>query len=79
MEKVYDNCCGIDVHKKLIVACFKKGNKQEIRDCENRYFPFKIGEYFRENSSSDLCCLILADLISIADIFAFSTMRKSIS
>ncbi len=32
MEKVYDKCCGIDVHKKLIVACFKNGNKQEIRD-----------------------------------------------
>lgn len=26
MEKVYDKCCGIDVHKKLIVACLKKGN-----------------------------------------------------
>ena len=32
MDKVYDKCCGIDVHKKLIVACFKKGNKQEIRN-----------------------------------------------
>ena len=32
MEKVYDKCCGIDVHKKLIVACFRKGNKQEVRD-----------------------------------------------
>ena len=32
MEKVYDKCCGIDVHKKLIVACFRKDNKQEIRD-----------------------------------------------
>ncbi len=32
MEKVYDKCCGIDVHKKLIVACFKIGNKKEIRD-----------------------------------------------
>jgi len=32
MDKVYDKCCGIDVHKKLIVACFKQGNKQEIRD-----------------------------------------------
>ena len=30
MEKVYDKCCGIDVHKKLIIACFKKGNQQEI-------------------------------------------------
>ena len=32
MDKVYDKCCGIDVHKKLIVACFRKGNKQEVRD-----------------------------------------------
>ena len=32
MDKVYDKCCGIDLHKKLIVACFKQGNKQEIRD-----------------------------------------------
>jgi len=32
MDKVYDICCGIDVHKKLIVVCFKKGNKQEIRE-----------------------------------------------
>ena len=32
MEKVYDNCCGIDVHKKLIVACFRKGSKQETRE-----------------------------------------------
>ncbi len=32
MDKVYDKCCGIDVHKKLIVACFKCGNKQELRE-----------------------------------------------
>lgn len=32
MDKVYDKCCGIDVHKKLIVACFKQGNKQESRE-----------------------------------------------
>ena len=32
MEKVYDKCCGIDVHKKLIVACFKCGKKQEVRE-----------------------------------------------
>ena len=32
MDRIYDNCCGIDVHKKLIVACFRKGNKQEIRE-----------------------------------------------
>lgn len=27
-----DKCCGIDVHKKLMVACFRIGSKQEIRD-----------------------------------------------
>ena len=32
MEKVYDKCCGIDVHKKLIVACFRNGNRQELKE-----------------------------------------------
>ncbi|GHU43957.1 IS110 family transposase [Clostridia bacterium] len=32
MKKVYDNCCGIDVHKKLMVACFVHGKEQEIRE-----------------------------------------------
>ena len=31
MERLYDICCGVDVHKKVIVACFKHGRKQEIR------------------------------------------------
>ncbi len=32
MEQLYGNCCGVDVHKKIIVACFKHGRKQEIRE-----------------------------------------------
>ena len=32
MDKIYDKCCGIDVHKKLIVACFRYGQKQEVRE-----------------------------------------------
>ena len=32
MDKIYDKCCSIDVHKKLIVACFLCGKKQEIRE-----------------------------------------------
>ncbi len=32
MDKVYNICCGIDVHKKLIVACLRKGNRQEVRE-----------------------------------------------
>lgn len=32
MKAVYRCCCGIDVHKKLIVACLKKGGGQELRE-----------------------------------------------
>ena len=32
MKAVYRCCCGIDVHKKLIVACLKKGSRQELRE-----------------------------------------------
>lgn len=32
MEKVYEKCCGIDVHKKLIVACLLSGKECEIRE-----------------------------------------------
>lgn len=31
MEKIYDKCCGVDVHKKLIVVCFKSGRKQTTK------------------------------------------------
>lgn len=32
MDKIYDKCCGIDVHKKLMVACFIRGRRQEVRE-----------------------------------------------
>ena len=32
MDRIYDKCCGIDVHKKLLVACFIHGRKQEVRE-----------------------------------------------
>ena len=32
MEAVYERCCGIDVHKKVIVACLRIGRKQETRE-----------------------------------------------
>ena len=31
MEIVYRCCCGIDVHKKMIVACLNQDGKQELR------------------------------------------------
>lgn len=32
MDRLYERCCGIDVHKKLLVACLRTGNKKEIRE-----------------------------------------------
>ena len=32
MEVVYRCCCGIDVHKKLLVACLNEGGRQEVRE-----------------------------------------------
>lgn len=32
MKAVYRCCCGIDVHKRLIVACLKKSGRQEVRE-----------------------------------------------
>lgn len=32
MEVVYRCCCGIDVHKKIIVACLNKGGEQSLRE-----------------------------------------------
>ena len=54
MDKVYDICCGIDVHKKLIVACLRKGNKHEVREFGAttrelvRYRKSLVGERTRE-------------------------------
>ena len=32
MEVVYRRCCGIDVHKKVIVACLNEDGKREVRE-----------------------------------------------
>lgn len=32
MEVVYTRCCGIDVHKKMIVAYFCDRGKKELRE-----------------------------------------------
>ena len=31
MEVIYSRCCGLDVHKKTVVACLRVGSKKEIR------------------------------------------------
>lgn len=32
MEVVYRRCCGIDVHKRIIVACLNKDGEEELRE-----------------------------------------------
>ena len=32
MEVVYRRCCGIDVHKKIVMACLFKGKTRELRE-----------------------------------------------
>lgn len=32
MDKVYERCCGVDVHKKMLVACLRVGTKQEVKE-----------------------------------------------
>jgi len=32
MEVVWRRCCGIDVHKKIIVACLNINGKREVRE-----------------------------------------------
>lgn len=47
MEIVYRCCCGIDIHKSLIVACLRTGSKQELREL-TRYRKSIIEERSRE-------------------------------
>lgn len=50
METVYERCCGIDVHKKLIVACFRKGKEAQIRKFDTLTSSIKeLGNWLVEN------------------------------
>lgn len=50
MQTVYGRCCGIDVHKKVIVACFRNGNKAELRNFDTLTHSLKeLGNWLLEN------------------------------
>lgn len=50
MQTVYERCCGIDVHKKLIVACFRNGKKAELRKYDTLTSSIKeLGIWLIEN------------------------------
>ena len=50
MQTVYERCCGIDVHKKLIVACFRNGKKAELRKFDTLTCSIKeLGKWLIDN------------------------------
>jgi len=50
MQKVYERCCGLDVHKKLIVACFRNGRKAELREFNTLTCSIKeLGNWLLDN------------------------------
>jgi transposase len=50
MQTVYERCCGIDVHKKLIVACFRNGSKAELRKFDTLTCNIKeLGNWLLDN------------------------------
>lgn len=51
MRTVYERCCGIDVHKKLIVACLRNGKKAEIRKFDTLTSSIKeLSNWLLENN-----------------------------
>lgn len=32
MEVMYSVCCGVDVHKKILVCCLMRGRRKETRE-----------------------------------------------
>ena len=50
MDVVYRCCCGIDVHKKTIVACLIINNKQEVREFGTNTGEIRgLASWLREN------------------------------
>ena len=40
MEVLYERCCGLDVHKKTVVACLSVVGRRGKREKTTRVFPF---------------------------------------
>lgn len=50
MKPVYERCCGIDVHKRIIVACFRNGKNAELRQFGTLTKNLKeLGNWLAEN------------------------------
>lgn len=51
MEAVYERCCGVDVHKKMIVACLRSGRKRETKEFGTSTGDLKdMANWLKENN-----------------------------
>jgi len=61
LKIIYPICCGIDVHKKFLVACIASTNDQGITSYKSsRFSTFtnglrKLSEWLHSNSCTDVC------------------------
>jgi transposase len=47
MQAVYQRCCGLDIHKKLIVACLLIMSSQGVQKKESRTFSTTLADLYR--------------------------------
>jgi transposase len=47
MQVVYQRCCGLDIHKKLIVACLLLMSSQGVQKKESRTFSTTLADLYR--------------------------------
>jgi len=61
LKIVYPICCGIDVHKKFLVACIASTNASGITTYKSSHFPTftsslrKLSEWLLSNSCTNVC------------------------
>ena len=57
MEVVYRCCCGIDVHKSLIVACLRTGGKRELKEFGTMTWEIKELAHWLTESGCEMAAM----------------------
>lgn len=57
MQVVYERCCGVDIHKRTIAACFKDGKKREIRQFGTTTKELKVMAEWLLSSSCEMVAM----------------------
>lgn len=65
MKRIYDNCWGIDMHKKRTVACFIHGKEQDIKEFGATTKELLLDD--REDVLSPFQCKMMTELLKHVD------------